>query len=236
MIHLRFWKCTASDASLHFAIGEWRPVSLCVFMYDSTNYCGTYIHGLRSPTTLALIVQKRDSAKTMNGAKGQDARVSKIDYIYYFTVWYFTVMVTIMARHEEPQWAKWEVNPGSDSKSFFIPAIIQAATGCSIFKKSSDLSWSSFMHAHSVISSKTICFVVSGWLTSSTIIIHHWAFFQIFLFMHQQKKIQCGRIAHPFHYPYYLQFPIWYQLLCSALDKTHKAFTWLNCPTNAGPF
>lgn len=45
----------------------------------------TYIHGLRSPTTLALI-QKRDSAKTMNGAKGQDARVSKIDYIYYFKV------------------------------------------------------------------------------------------------------------------------------------------------------
>lgn len=46
----------------------------------------TYTYELRSPNTIALIVQKIDSAKTMNGAKGQDVRVSKIDYIYCLTV------------------------------------------------------------------------------------------------------------------------------------------------------
>lgn len=78
------------------------------------------------------------------------------------------LIISIALQYHNLQWWSrlWLAPMSNDreqSKVFFW------TWGCSIFKKSSNLSWSLFMHSHSVIHSKTIFFVVGWWLTSSAI-------------------------------------------------------------------
>lgn len=109
---------------------------VCVFSgYKQTRQCLQCLHGCILHRSLPWLyicppyrVQKRDSAKTMNEAKGKMSELARL----ITTVGTCTPQLWIDMKNPDEQWAMSN-GPGRDPKSFFVPA-----TRCPIFKKSRD--------------------------------------------------------------------------------------------------